>query len=330
MKTSRFKTLAALTLALMLLCSASALALARYPARLAALTDDANVLSTATAADIAAYAGKAAEACGVQVSVAVVQFLDGEPVQTYADTLFTRWELGENDVLLLGAAAEDTFAISAGTAVTQKLSTASLKSLLYNSGFAQAFAAQRYDEALGKFFIGFDTLLGKQYGAKIDLGGLFAAYQAQSQPTQAAVPAQDTGTVGQTVGNVIDGALGAADSAVQGAVSASSSLWSSTVNAITTTVNSFQQSQDRQDENGGGLTPGGWVVLVIIVLIVMGQSGPARRARRGGGCGCGPLGWIFGLLGLGSLFGRRDPQDQHRDEQRYERHQCRQWRHGRW
>ncbi len=329
MKTSRFKTLAALTLALSLLFSTAALALARYPARLAAITDDANVSSTAMAADITAYAGKAAEACGVQVSVAMVQFLDGEPVQTYADTLFARWELGENDVLLLGAAAEDTFAVSVGTAVSQKLSAASLKSLLYDSGFAQAFTAQSYDAALGKFFIGFNTLLGKQYGAKIDLGGLFAAYQAQTQPTQTVVPSQGNGTLGQAVGSAVDGALGAADSAVQGVLGASSSLWSSTVNSITTTVDSFQQNQDRQDENGGGLTPGGWVVLVIIVLIVLGQSGPARRVRRGG-CGCGPLGWIFGLFGLGSLFGRRDPQGQPRDERRFDRQQRRDWRQGRW
>ncbi len=287
MKTTLWKTLAALTLTVMLLCSASALALARYPAHTGTLTDDANVLSTAVAADIAAYAEKAKAQTGVTVNVALVQFLDGEPVQAYADTLFTRWELGENDVLLLGAAAEDTFAVTAGTAAAQKLSAASLKSLLYDSGFAQAFATQRYDEAMGGFFTGFNALLSKQYGAKVDMGRLFADYQqAQVQPQQAQATAQGAGTdtgassVGQTVGNAVDGALNAVDGAVQGMVAATSSVWGSAVNAITDTVNNFNQKLDKQDENGGGLTPGGWVVLVIIVLIVTGQGRRAQRSRR--------------------------------------------------
>lgn len=285
MKTTLWKTLAALSLTVMLLCSASALALARYPARTGTLTDDANVLSTSVAADIAAYAEKAKAKTDVTVNVALVQFLDGEPVQSYADTLFTRWELGENDVLLLGAAAEDTFAVTAGTAAAQKLSAASLRSLMYDSGFAQAFASQRYDEAMGGFFTGFNALLNKQYGAKVDMGSLFAAYQqAQAQPQQAAAQSAgaNTGadTVGQTVGNAVDGALNAVDGAVQGMVAATSSAWSSTVNAITNTVNNFNQNLDKQDENGGGLTPGGWVVLVIIVLIVTGQGRRAQRNRR--------------------------------------------------
>jgi hypothetical protein len=60
----------------------------------------------------------------------------------------------------------------------------------------------------------------------------------------------------------------------------------------------------REDENGGGLSTGGWIVLVIIVLIVLGQTGPARRAGRGG-CGCSPIGWLFGGLGLGAWLEHR-------------------------
>lgn len=285
MKTSLWKTLAALTLAAVLLMGSSALALARYPAQGGALTDDANGIGQAVAADIAAYAQRAENKTGVTVHVALVQFLDGEPVQTYADTLFTRWALGEDDVLLLGAAAEDTFAVTAGEAAAQKLSAASLKSLLYDSGFAQAFAAQRYDEAMGGFFTGLNTLLQKQYQTKIDMNGLFAGYAAQAaQTAQQAQPPQQSaaaqGTVGQSVAAAVDGALSAVDGAVHSAVQASSGAWNSTVNAITDTVNRFQQGWDKQDENGGGLTPGGWVVLAIIVLIVSRQGRRAYRSNR--------------------------------------------------
>jgi uncharacterized membrane protein YgcG len=281
MKTSLWKTLAALTLVAALLAGASALALARYPAQGGALTDDANVIGQAVAADVAAYAEKAKAETGVSVHVALVQFLDGEPVQTYADTLFTRWALGESDVLLLGAAAEDTFAVTAGKAAAQKLSAASLKSLLYDSGFAEAFTAQRYDEALGGFFTGLNALLEKQYQTAVGLDGLFTGYAAQAAAqAQTGTAAQSAGMVGQTVGSALDGALSAVDGAVQSAVEATSGAWNSTVNAVTDTVNRFQQGWDRQDENGGGLTPGGWVVLVIIVLIVSRQGRRASRSSK--------------------------------------------------
>lgn len=304
MKTSFWKPWAALVLAASVLLGsvAPALAQARFPARLGTLTDDANAVSAGVAADIAAYAQDVESQSSVKLNVAVVQFLDGETPQAYADALFTRWELGENDLLLLGAAAEDSFALSAGTAVSGKLSAASLTSLLYDSGFAEAFKAQRYDGAFGGFFVAFNGLLAKQYGVTITLGNRFAAYQPQAQPQQA----QDSGsTLGQTVGNAVDEALNSADSAIQGVVDASSSLWSSAVNAISDHVNQYEAYQGQRDEGGNGLTPGGWVVLAIIALIIFGQSGPARRARRVGGCGCGPIGWIFSALGLGALLGRR-------------------------
>ena len=59
MKTTLWKTIAALALAATLLTGGSALALARYPVATGTLTDDANVLGSAVAADIAAYADKA-------------------------------------------------------------------------------------------------------------------------------------------------------------------------------------------------------------------------------------------------------------------------------
>lgn len=326
MKTSFWRSLAAFALAAAVLLSSAALAEARYPARQGALTDDANALGTAAAVDIASYAKEVESQSGVKLNVAVVLFLDGETPQAYADKLFTRWELGEDDLLLLGAAAEDSFALSAGTAVSAKLSAASLKALTYDSGFAEHFKAQRYDAAFGTFFVAFNGLLAKQYGVNITLGERFAAYQPQQQAQQA----QSTGdTLGQAVGNAVDQALSGADSALQGVVDASSSLWSNAMNAINNHVNQYEAYQGQRDEGGNGLTPGGWVVLAIIALIIFGQSGPARRARRAGGCGCGPIGWIFSALGLGALLGRhqgdrdaqRDPRGEQRNQQRAQRDQ---------
>lgn len=288
MKTSIWKALTAWMLALLLALSAGAVALGetRYPTLGGVLTDDANALSQSMARDIAAYATQVESKTGLKLHVALVLFLDGEPVQTYADTLFTRWELGTEEVLLLGAAGEDTFALSAGAEARAHLSDTSLKSLLYASGFADAFRGQRYDAALGAFFVGFNDLLNKQYDADLKLDSLFAAYQPTAQASAS------TATTGTSVGDV-----------VQSVVDTTSSIWNSTMNAITGNVQDYQTYQDSNDDTHG-LTPLGWIVLAVIVLIIVGQSEPLRRARRRGGCGCSPIGWILGGLGLGALFGR--------------------------
>ncbi len=280
MKTTFWKTFAALalTLALLLSVSVSALGEARYPVQSGVLADDANALSQTMTADIAAYAEKVESETDVKIHVALVLFLDGESAQTYADTLFTRWNLGGGDLLLLGAAAEDSFALTAGADVETRLSNASLKNLLYASDFSEAFKSQRYDDAFGAFFVSFNDLLAKQYDRKIPLGKLFAGYRTGAAAT-------------------------AAPTVTPSGADAASSLWASVMDSVASNVQDYRDYSAQRNDDGGGLTPRGWIVLVIIVLIIFGQGG-ARRAHRNGGCGCSPVGWILGGLGLGALFDR--------------------------
>lgn len=323
MKTILGKLLVLILCGALLVLPAAALGEARYPAQSGAVTDDANALGKTMAQDVAAYAEKLADATEVNLHVALVLFLDGEPVQTYADTLFTRWQLGENDLLLLGAAAEDTFALASGTAVKAKLSDASLKTLLYGSGFADAFQQQRYDEAFGRYLVAFNDLANKQYSEQIALGTLFAAYQPAAQTAS-----QSTQNTAQTAGQAMQGALEtagqavaqatqAAGQAVAGAAQTAADVWSSAVNAVSQNVATYQDYHTQRNESERGLSPTGWIVLAVLVLIIFGQSGPARRARRAGGCGCSPLGWIIGGLGLGALFGRHGDRGERFHRGRY-------------
>ena len=290
MKTTFWKALAVLALTFVMLFSSFALGEARYPTLGGVVTDDANVLSQTTAKDIASYAEKLESDTGVKVHVALVLFLDGETVQTYTDKLFTRWELGENDLLIVGAAAEDSFAAVSGATVKAKLSDGSLKSLLFAGGFSDAFKSQQYDVAFGNLFVSLNDLVGKQYGKTIALGELFRAYQPDTQ----------NGSVTPTT------TQNPVESAVNAVVDTSSQLWESTLNSITSSVQNYQNYNQQRDDKGRSLTPTGWIVLVVIVLIVLGQS---RRSRYRSGCGCSPIGWILGGLGLGSLFGRRDREE---------------------
>ena len=63
---------------------------------------------------------------------------------------------------------------------------------------------------------------------------------------------------------------------------------------------------ERMEDEENGLTAGGWIVLIILIMIVLRQNkrDKARRRAYRSGCGCSPLGWIIGLLGLGFLFNK--------------------------
>ena len=75
--------------------------------------------------------------------------------------------------------------------------------------------------------------------------------------------------------------------------------------AISETSADYQNHYHEAEREEEGLTAGGWIVLIILIFIVMRQSRPLKhgpRKRRRSGCGCSPLGWLIGLLGLGFLF----------------------------
>lgn len=274
---------AALLLALMLALTASALAGARMPVKRGALTDDADVLSAQVASDIAQYAEMAQDETGVNIYVGIVHFLDGLDVQIYANRLFQQWNLGDEDILLLGAAGEDSFATALGDDVRDELGKSNAENLLYtSSSFGTLFQSQRYDAAMGSWFAALNALLNKQYHTNMELGSLFASAQAD-----------------QTV-----------QAAPQGGSDYASALWENVLGSIDEHAQNYQtyrENQEQQDGNGIGV--GGWVVMAIIIMIIFGQSDPVRKARNSSrkhykdyGRGCSPLGWILAMIGAGAII----------------------------
>ena len=57
-----------------------------------------------------------------------------------------------------------------------------------------------------------------------------------------------------------------------------------------------RQQAEREDR---GLSWGSIIVIGLVLSMVFGK----KDTRRG--CGCGPLGWIFGVFGLSKFFGWR-------------------------
>jgi len=278
----------ALVMILVALAPSFAWAEARFPTERGAVTDDADVLSESMRKDMGEFATLAQARASVSVRVATVHFLDGLGVQDYANQLFRRWELGENGFLLLAAAGEDSFAAASGAGFKKTVSDSNVQLLLSTSGFGSLLKEQQYDDAFGRFFVAFRQSLGKQFSVDMDSQRLFAAYQEGVEPAYrpTATPRVDS-----------------APQAAQVPRSSLTDVW----NNVTSRFDSraYESNARQKARESEGMSFGGMVVLGILIWLVFGGSKAAKGGRRILGCGCGPLGWIFSLLGVSRLLGRR-------------------------
>ena len=137
---------------LLLVCLLPLCALAepRYPDQTLPTADAAGVLDHATLEDLRTVDNRLKAVSAPRLRIVTVDFLDAQDVQAYADTLFTRWSLGENELLLLMAVGEDRYAIAAGAKVESLLPSETLESLL-NEHFAEEFLQLEYDDAVAAF-----------------------------------------------------------------------------------------------------------------------------------------------------------------------------------
>lgn len=265
------KKVLSVLLCLMLLLPAAAFAQARMPELHGTVTDDANVLSAQTVSDLSAYAEKLSEQTQMDLHIAIVHFLDGMDAQSYANALFAKWELDDNDLLLLGAAGEDTFATVLGAEVQKQLGSANAENLMFtSSAFGRQFSTQQYDAAFASWCTALNTLVEKQLNESIRMDGLF----------------------GQT-----------ASSPIQQVQSYGSELWGDVMQSITdSNEDYYERLEERWDSEDDGLSAGGWIVLIILVMVMLRRNKYERHKRPG----C--TGWLFSLLGvnlLADLFRRR-------------------------
>lgn len=283
MKNLGLRTVAVLAALMLIALPLCAQAKTRYPELRGTVTDDAGVLSESVCQDLVTLQERLDDAdVDVRLYVAVVHFLDGETVQAYADAVFAKANLGEDDVLVLGAAGEDAYAVSAGKDALRELGSGKLNDLFVSSGFASLFATQQYNAAFGAYATAFAKYAGERADETVSVSGLFGqTAQQPSELEQSSTLYNGVTSFDDFLYSLIGGEPGA-----------------------TATQTAAPTARERQPEREG-LTPLGWVVLVLLVMLIFGQSDGARRARKVAGCGCSPLGYLVGVLGLGKLLGGR-------------------------
>lgn len=243
---------------------------ARMPEYRGSVNDAADVLSAQTAEDLGRFSKLVTQETDLDLHVATVHFLDGLEPQTYAEQLFAKWQLTQEDVLLLGAAGEDSFAVAMGAEAERVLGRSNADNLLYlSSEFGELFRTQQYDAAVAAWCTGLNNLLLKQTGDSVRMDGLFGKASAPAAPKEAF----------------------------------DSSMWRDVMDAIHETTVDYHTHSVREEREENGLTAGGWIVLIILIMIVLRQNKHDRARRQRSGCS--PLGWILRLFGLSFLF-RRD------------------------
>lgn len=159
------KRLVACLLALLLCCNL-AMAEPRYPERRTEVCDNACVLSASTHADLTALNHKLK---GLRIWVAAVDFLDGESLNDYGQGLRKEWQLDDEDLLLLMAVGEDQYGFFAG----EDWFDQSVLNKLLSVHFARPFLAQDYDAAVAALMPALAEEIGKVYGQRLDLDGMF-------------------------------------------------------------------------------------------------------------------------------------------------------------
>lgn len=183
----RFALLLCLCLCLCLTASAEP----RYPSRSGATTDTAAVFSHTTMEDLNEFHTRLERSDTLMLHIVTVDFLDAQEVSAYADTLFDRWKLGKDDLLLLLAVGEDQYAVKAGKNVEKRISVATQAKLLATNLYAP-FDAQDYDSAIASWLVALTREVNKSYGASIKADDLFGRstgsfYQGWAEGLQKAV-----------------------------------------------------------------------------------------------------------------------------------------------
>lgn len=236
--------------------------------------DGAAVLQPATLADARTLADRVWAATGLRLAVELRHFLGGADPAAYAQRLLAQQEDSADTLLLLVVVGEEAYAAASGATAERTLSREARDTLLSRS-FRPAFQARDYDGAVAGFLLGTAQQLEASTGADIDLDGLFG--RSQSQPLPSAAPTPASGTHKRIQLPNLNDILG---------------------EPISPTRDPGNARRQHEQEDRG-LSIGSIIAIGFVLSMVFG----GKKGKRG--CGCGPLGWIFGVFGLSKFFGWR-------------------------
>ena len=180
MKRIRLARSGLLTILLLALLSASALAKVVSAGKDFYYLDDANVLSEALEGEIFFSNKLLDSACGAQVVVVTLDTTGNEPIGDYAYELFNRWGIGDsgrnNGFLLLLAIQDEDYYALCGTGLQNSFTAGALKSY-YDQYLENDFAAGNYESGVKRFFEAVFERVAGTYNANVTVQQGIEAYE---------------------------------------------------------------------------------------------------------------------------------------------------------
>ena len=277
-----------LLIVLMLALPLAAMASPRYPTKTdLPVSDNANIFPEQTVFDLNTFHDTLKNKTGVKLWVVTVHFLDGMNVSDFAREVFRQWNLGDDDLLLLASAGDEACTTFAGPSLEKRFSQDSRQFLL-SSYFLNDFQNEKYDAAFRAYIPQLAAALGKQYGETIPTGSLFGIPAAAPTPAPTIVPPSSNESSAEDISNDWMEYL-----------PGGSKFFAEWDKPDRTPVpnNYFRE------EKSSGFSLGSLFILFILFSLVFGSK--KRRMGSRYGCGCGPLGWLVAMLGMGEIVRNR-------------------------
>lgn len=232
--------------------------------------DSAAVLSDSTVEQFRALSDELERKTGYRLAVDVRHFLGGAEPGAYARQLLEQAQSPAKTILLLAVIGEERYAVQAGSDAAKVLGSDAISSLL-SMHFRGPFQAREYDGAV----LAFATEAARQLSlhAGISLNAIPTAVPSAA-PQPSATPRQEYESI-----KLPD-------------------LNSMLREPIAPTADPAPQRERYQREERG-MSIGSIILIGLVLSALFG----GKKGRKG--CGCGPLGWIFGVFGASKMFGWR-------------------------
>lgn len=242
--------------------------------RVSPVQDSAAVLSTETLDDLRTLSQRSRKETDITLALETRHFLGGADVNSYARRLLAELEDPDDSLLMLMVIGEESYALAAGSKAARLLSAEARETLL-STAFRAPFLSRDYDKAAAELFTGLARRLASASDQTVKSDDLFGRQDVATPAPTAAPQARPTY-------KVID-------------LTGPNSILGDRVQPPRSPVPQYDQERENK-----GMSIGSIVLIGLVLSMLFGKKDGRRR-----GCGCGPLGWIFGVFGFSKLFGWR-------------------------
>lgn len=240
------------------------------------IQDNTAILSAQTKADADKLGQLLKDKTGVKIAVEIRHFLGGAKPDTYAQRLLEETENSQDTLLLLIVIGEEVYDFAEGSNAEKLIGPELLETLL-SKNFRNDFLKRNYDKAVAGFMLSTAKEIAKQSSVVINTEGLFGYIEQQTNPPKSvSIPGGTKRVKLPDLNDILGDPISA--------------------------TSDPKHNTDRMQREDKGLSIGSIIIIGVVLSSIFGKN---KRGRRKG-CGCGPLGWIFGVFGLSKFFGWRE------------------------